>query len=66
MRVAGLSVRSAIGAGIMIGQIGEFSFVLASAAYRGGEGAMSEETYRLIVAVAVLSVVSLVIAPAVF
>lgn len=55
LRLGGLPLRSAIGAGIMVGQVGEFSFVLAAHAYRGGAGPLDSETYRLIVAVACLS-----------
>lgn len=53
LRLAGLSLRSAIGAGIMVGQVGEFSFVLATAVARSG--GLDAVTYNLIISVAVLS-----------
>jgi len=52
-RLAGMSIRSAVGAGIMVGQIGEFSFVIASM-FRGMPGDEGE-FYNLIVTVACLS-----------
>ena len=55
LRLAGLSTRSAIGGGLMVGQIGEFSFVIAANGYQGGTGPIDETVYRLIIAVACLS-----------
>ena len=54
LRVTGMAMRPAIGAGIMIGQVGEFSFVLVNAAFGSAE-AQSSDIYGLIVAVACLS-----------
>lgn len=55
LRLSGLAWAPAIGCGLMVGQVGEFSFVLASTAHAGGAGVLDEEVFRLIVAVACLS-----------
>lgn len=49
LRLAGLPPRMAIGAGIMVGQVGEFGFVLAA------NGPLNSDTFKLVVAVACLS-----------
>ena len=49
MRLSGLSVKEAIGAGIMVGQVGEFSFVLAAS------GPLDADTYKFVISVACLS-----------
>ncbi|MDA3961106.1 MAG: cation:proton antiporter [Planctomycetota bacterium] len=54
-RVAGMKTRSAIGAGIMVGQVGEFSFVLAAAALRGSGNAEDNLIYNLVISIACLS-----------
>lgn len=54
MRLAGLELRQAIGAGLMVGQVGEFSFVLAAKAAAPG-GPLDADTFNLVVAVACLS-----------
>ena len=53
LRLAGLPLRSAIGCGIMVGQVGEFSFVLATAV--AASGGLDSLTYGLIISVSVLS-----------
>jgi CPA2 family monovalent cation:H+ antiporter-2 len=53
LRLAGLSVRSSLGGGLMLANIGEFSFVLAATAF--GQDPAQENLYRLIVAVTCLS-----------
>lgn len=55
LRLAGLPLRSAIGCGIMTGQIGEFSFVLASAAFGGSDDPQIVHLYQLMVVVTCLS-----------
>jgi monovalent cation:H+ antiporter-2, CPA2 family len=55
LRLSGLTWPAAIGCGLIVGQIGEFSFVLAAAGYQGGDGPIASDDYHLIVAVACLS-----------
>lgn len=55
LRLAGLPIRSAIGCGIMTGQIGEFSFVLSAAAFGGSKDPEIEALYQLMVVVTCLS-----------
>ena len=63
LRLAGMSVRSAIGCGILLGNIGEFGFVMAAAAFGGivhGDAPNPEvvRLYKLIIAVTFLSFLS--------
>ena len=59
IRLAGLSHKTAVEAGLSMAQIGEFSFVLAAAAY--ASGAIGSDVYRLALAV---TAISLLISPA--
>ena len=54
-RLAGMPARSAIGAGIMVGQVGEFSFVLAAAALRDTGNPDDDLIYKLVISIACLS-----------
>lgn len=58
IRLLGGSSRSALATGIGLGQVGEFSFVLAAVAHQGG--ALSGDAFDLIVSV---TIVSLFLAP---
>ena len=51
--MAGLSFRTSIGSGMMVGQIGEFSFVIAANGFT--TGAFDQEIYQVIIAVACIS-----------
>ena len=53
LRFAGLPVLSALGGGLMLANIGEFSFVLAATAF--GQDKALADLYRLVVAVTCLS-----------
>jgi Kef-type K+ transport system membrane component KefB len=55
LRLSGLDWRGAIGSGLMLGQVGEFSFVLAATAFGGGAGVLEEQHFKLVVAVTCLS-----------
>ncbi|MFW5845532.1 MAG: cation:proton antiporter, partial [Planctomycetota bacterium] len=55
LRLSGLSWRAAVGSGLMLGQVGEFSFVLAATAFAGGDGVLPEVIFKLVVAVSCLS-----------
>ena len=55
LRLAGLDSRAALGCGLMTGQIGEFSFVIAGAAFGGSADPQLAHLYQLIVVVACLS-----------
>ncbi|MEF2552683.1 cation:proton antiporter [Aurantimonas sp. A2-1-M11] len=59
IRLAGLPHKTAIEAGLSMAQIGEFSFVLAAAAF--ASGALGGDVYRLALAV---TAVSLLVSPA--
>ncbi len=59
IRLAGLPHRTAVEAGLSMAQIGEFSFVLAAAAF--ASGAIGGDVYRLALAV---TAISLLISPA--
>nr|WP_245197558.1 cation:proton antiporter [Jiella mangrovi] len=59
IRLAGLSHKTAIEAGLSMAQIGEFSFVLAAAAY--ASRAIGDDVYRLALAV---TAITLLISPA--
>lgn len=52
---AGLPVRSAVLAGVALGQIGEFSLVLSSAGVT--EGLLTEDMFQIVLAVAVVSMI---------
>ena len=54
LRITGMPVRSAIGAGIMVGQVGEFSFVLVNSAFHSLE-TQNSDIHNLIISVACLS-----------
>jgi CPA2 family monovalent cation:H+ antiporter-2 len=51
--LANMPLKSSIGCGMMVGQIGEFSFVIAANGYAGG--ALDLETYQIIIAIACIS-----------
>ena len=53
LRLAGLPIRSCLGGGLMLANIGEFSFVLAATAF--GQDPALADLYRLVVAVTCLS-----------
>lgn len=59
IRLAGLPHKTAVEAGLSMAQIGEFSFVLAAAAF--ASGAIGGDVYRLALAV---TAVSLLVSPA--
>ena len=54
LRLTGMSVRSAVGCGIMVGQVGEFSFVLVNSAFVSLQP-LNTDIHGLIVSVACLS-----------
>ncbi len=54
LRLTGMSARSAIGAGIMVGQVGEFSFVMVNVAF-DNIVTQNQDILDLIIAVACLS-----------
>ena len=53
-RLAGMDARSALGSGLLVGSIGEFSFVIASAAFGASKDPAVQDLYRLAVAVTCL------------
>lgn len=53
-RIAGLPPRSAIGVGLMLGSIGEFSFVIAAASFAGSRDPREQDLYRLLIAITCL------------
>jgi Kef-type K+ transport system membrane component KefB/Trk K+ transport system NAD-binding subunit len=55
LNLAGLPPKQAIGAGIMVGQVGEFSFVIANTALGGSSEPAHVALYDLIVVVSCLS-----------
>lgn len=55
LRLAGLSWRLALGVGLLVGNIGEFSFVLADVAFAGVQDQSSRELHQLVVTIAILS-----------
>ena len=55
LRLAGLNVRSSIGGGILVANIGEFSFVLAATAFAGSADPEIRHLYQLVVSVTCLS-----------
>ncbi len=55
LRLAGMPIRTAVGCGILLGNIGEFSFILAGAAFAGSTDPQVLALHRLIVAVTFLS-----------
>lgn len=55
LRLTGMKMRSALGAGIMVGQVGEFSFVLVNVAFQGDQGQHQQDIHNLIITVACLS-----------
>jgi len=57
--LGGLSWRSALGCGLLLGTIGEFSFVLAAAAFANSEDPAVQRLYQLVVAVTFLSFLSM-------
>jgi CPA2 family monovalent cation:H+ antiporter-2 len=60
VRLAGLPWRSALGSGLILAQVGEFSFVLAAAAFADATEPGLRHLYQLIVAV---TCISLAVAP---
>ena len=58
LRLAGMPVRSAIGCGILLGNIGEFGFVLAAATFSGSSDPQVVYLHRLMIAVIFLSFLS--------
>ncbi|BDA85606.1 hypothetical protein Sa4125_31480 [Aureimonas sp. SA4125] len=59
IRLAGLPHKTAVEAGLAMAQIGEFSFILAAAAF--ASGAIGDDVYRLAIAV---TAVTLLVSPA--
>jgi CPA2 family monovalent cation:H+ antiporter-2 len=55
LRLAGMPLRTAVGCGILLGNIGEFSFILAGAAFAGSTDPQVLALHRLIIAVTFLS-----------
>jgi CPA2 family monovalent cation:H+ antiporter-2 len=55
LRIAGLKWRSALGCGILVGNIGEFSFVLADAAFANAIDPGVRDLHHLVVTLGVLS-----------
>jgi Kef-type K+ transport system membrane component KefB len=55
LRLAGMPLRTAVGCGILLGNIGEFSFILAGAAFAGSDEPQVQALHRLIIAVTFLS-----------
>lgn len=53
-RLAGMAPRTALGAGLLLGSIGEFSFVIAAAAFAGATDVQGQELYRLLIAITCL------------
>jgi CPA2 family monovalent cation:H+ antiporter-2 len=60
LRLAGLPPRSALGTGLLLAQIGEFSFVLATAAFADADDPTIRHLFNLIVAT---TCISLALAP---
>jgi CPA2 family monovalent cation:H+ antiporter-2 len=58
LRLAGLAVRPAIGYGLLLAQMGEFSFVLAATAFVGSDDPAIKHLYQLVVAVTCISLVA--------
>lgn len=55
LRLVGMPVRSAIGCGLLVGNIGEFSIVLAGAVFAGATDPGVKDLYQVILATTVLS-----------
>jgi CPA2 family monovalent cation:H+ antiporter-2 len=54
-RIAGMAWKPAIGCGILVGNIGEFSFVLASSAFSGTTDPLIRDLHQLVVTIGFLS-----------
>lgn len=59
LRVAGLPLRSAIGCGILVGNLGEFGLVLAGALFSTSLDPALKELHRLVVTITFLSFLSM-------
>ena len=55
LRLVGMPIKSAIGCGLLVGNIGEFSIVLAGAVFAGATDPSIVELYQVIIATTVLS-----------
>ena len=55
LRIVGMPLRSAIGCGLLVGNIGEFSIVLAGAVFAGATDPGVKDLYQVILATTVLS-----------
>jgi len=57
-RLAGLSVRSSLGVGVLLAPIGEFAFVLAATAFGASDDPGDQYLYQLVVAITCISFAS--------